>query len=67
MHWSPDVLTAIRRSRQYEPPEQSRQPQRAMPVRTVRWAAMSERSRPDYGCVDWFVYEEQPTTEQSNT
>lgn len=62
MHWSPDVLTAMRRARLYEPPEQSRQPQqRATQVRTLRWAATIERNRPDYGCVDWFVYEEQPT------
>jgi len=62
MHWSPDVLTAMRRARLYEIAEQSRQPHRTTPtpVRTLRWAATIDRNRPDYGCVDWFVYEEQP-------
>jgi len=64
MHWSPDVLTAMRRSRLYDPAEQSRQPHRTMP-NTVRWAVPGERSRPDYGCVDWFVYEEPPTEHKS--
>lgn len=64
MHWSPDVLMAMRSSRRYEPTEQSRQ-HRTTPTRNVRWTASSERSRPDYGCVDWFVYEE-PQSERDH-
>lgn len=72
MQWSPDVLTALRSSRRYrssteDDRQPQPQPQRTTSVRTVyRAAAMSnERSRPDYGCVDWFVYEEQRSEQES--
>jgi hypothetical protein len=65
MHWSPDALTAIGRGRLYELAEQSRQPHRTTPLRPgARWTPASSRARvdsrtpPDYGCVDWFVYED---------
>lgn len=62
MHWSPDVLTAmtLRGRRRYDPDERKTEEQRpeqhAKEARTAPWA--NEFGRPDYGCVDWFVYGE---------
>lgn len=60
MHWSLDVLTAMRSSRRYAAaPVTKGQSPRTTPSRSARYAAPpSERSGPDYGCVDWFLYEE---------
>lgn len=58
MHWSSDVLSAMRSSRRYELTEQRLPPHRATPTHTTPLAAATEPDRPDYGCVDWFVYEE---------
>lgn len=59
MLWSPNVLTAIRSGTLYEAIEQSRQAQRTTPIRGVGWTATTPGTQPDYGCVDWFVYEEE--------
>lgn len=62
MHWSPDVLTAmtLRGKRRYDleekKNEEQRPPQHAKEAQTVRWT--NEPGQPDYGCVDWFVYDE---------
>jgi|GEM_PF-3354554 len=66
MHWSPDVLTAmtLRGRRPYdEKKTQSQPPQRPTPPRTVRAAAPDEPGPPEHGCVDWFVYDEEPAAE----
>lgn len=64
MRWPPDVLAVMRRNRRHDPNDPSWHPQRTT-MRTSRWAATTERSPPDYGCVDWYVYEEQRSERES--
>ncbi len=63
MRWPPDVLAVMRRSRRHDSNESY--PQRGATMRALRWATAGARSAPDYGCVDWYVYEE-PRPEQEH-
>ena len=58
MLWSPDVLEAPRSGTLHEAIEQSRQAHRTMQLRTVGLTNTTPGTRPDYGCVDWFVYDD---------
>lgn len=62
MYGSPDVLSALRSSRRYE--QRAEQTHRARAERQTSAERRVERAafpigQPDYGCVDWFVYDEE--------